>query len=239
MEATIERKPDWKGHIDWLCEKWSDEACEFTRKKLEHEGVTHIQEGVTLGPSRIRDRVASKIAGRDVCVPVIVPRFIPITQGISSEMLRKYVGKPEDYKEVQGNLLLNEGIQQLMDLTMIATVLTNQTATNCWTNSTSYIGVGNSTTAATAADTELIATGANRWYKGMNSTYPSRVSQTSTFQSDFTGAEANFAWQEWTIAAGGTAGSGGSGTKNLNRKVESLGTKSTGTWTLSGAVTIS
>lgn len=241
MEATKERA-DWKGSVGWLCEKWSDEACDFTKKKLEHDGVTHIQEGVMLGPSRIRDKVASIVAGRDVCVPVIVPRFIPITHGISSEMLRKFVGEPEECTEIQGNLLLNEGIQRLEDI-MIA-VVNNQTAGNRWSNTDSYIGVGDTSTAAAATQTELAATAAaaNRFYKIMNATYPSRASQTVTFQSDFTATEGNFAWQEWTIASGATGASGAgflTGTINLNRKAESLGTKATGTWTLSGAVTLS
>jgi hypothetical protein len=244
MENVIERKPDWKGHFDWVCEKWSEEAVAFARKRLERDGVTHIQEGVMLGPSRIRDRVASLIAGRDVAVPIVIPRFIPITHGISSTELRRIIGEAEVVDEVAGNLLLNEGIQQLEDL-MIA-VISNQTASNCWTNTTSYIGVGDTSTAAAATQTELSATAAaaNRFYKVMNATYPSRggATQTVTFQSDFTSTEANFAWQEWTIAAGATGASGAgflTGTKNLNRKAESLGTKATGTWTLSGAVTIS
>jgi len=76
----------------------------------------------------------------------------------------------------------------------------------------------------------------------MNATFPSRSSQTVSWQSDFTSSEANFAWAEWTIAAGATTASGSGflvGTTNLNRKVSSLGTKVTGTWTLTGQVTIS
>jgi hypothetical protein len=242
--VMVDRKPDWKGQFDWLCEKWSQEACDFARKRLEREGVTHIQSGVTLGPSRIRDRIASLVAGRDVCVPVVIPHMIPITHGISSAELRRIVGEAEVVDEIQGNLLLNEGIQRLMDMTMIATPVTNQTATNPWSNANSFIGVGDTATAAAATQTELqaAAAAANRFYKAMNATFPSRSNQTCTFQSDFTATEANFAWQEWTISASTTGASGAgflTGTTNLNRKQESLGTKATGTWTLSGAVTLS
>ena len=66
-------------------------------------------------------------------------------------------------------------------------------------------------------------------------------SQTSSFQSDFITSEANYAWAEWTISAGATSASGGGfniGTTNLNRKVAALGTKATGTWTLTAQITI-
>jgi hypothetical protein len=66
----------------------------------------------------------------------------------------------------------------------------------------------------------------------MNATYPSLAAQTESFQSDFLTAEANYAWNEWSIRNGAT------GDKNLNRKVASLGTKATGTWTLTAQVTL-
>jgi hypothetical protein len=128
-----------------------------------------------------------------------------------------------------------------MDMTMIATVSNNQTASNPWSNGNSFIGVGDSVTAEAATQTDLSA-GTNHFYKAMNATYPSRASQTSSFQSDFITAEANYVWAEWTISAGATTASGGgftTGTTNLNRKVAALGTKATGTWTLTGQITIS
>jgi hypothetical protein len=242
MQIETVEKLGWK--CDWLCEKWSEEAVDFSRRRLEREGKSHILSHYELGPSRIRDKVASLVAGRDVSVPILVPKFIPITHGITSAELRRLVGDAEIAEEIPGNLLLNEGIQRLMDMTMIATVTTNQTATNPWSNANSFIGVGDTATAEAATQTELQAAAAatNRFYKAMNATYPSRANQTSTFQSDFTTTEANFAWQEWTIAASTTTASGAgflTGTINLNRKVAALGTKATGTWTLSGAVTIS
>jgi hypothetical protein len=76
----------------------------------------------------------------------------------------------------------------------------------------------------------------------MNATYPSRSSQTVSFQSDFITSEANYVWAEWTISAAATSASGGGfllGTTNLNRKVAALGTKASGTWTLTAQVTLS
>jgi hypothetical protein len=193
--------PVRNGTTHWICEKWSEEACEFTRKKL------WLPKGVDVG----------------------------------SLLLRQVIGEAEEVKEIAGNLLLNEGIQRLQDMTMIATVLTNQTATNPWSNANAFTGVGDSNTAEAATQTELQAA-TNRFYKAMNATYPSRSNQTVSFQSDFAGTEANYTWAEWTIAAGATTASGAgftTGTTNLQRKVAALGTKASGTWTLTAQVTFS
>lgn len=177
----------------WVCEQWSEDACEFVRRKLDLKGA------------------------------------------VSSALLEKYVGVPDiDVIEVPGNLGLNEGIDRLLDLLIGA----GGTAFN---NANSYIGVGDTNTAAAASQTELQATqnAANRFYKGMNATFPVRTAESVEWKADFTTSEANFAWAEWTIAAGATTASGSGflvGTTNLNRKVQSLGTKTTGTWTMSGTV---
>ena len=204
----------------WLCEQWSEDAVQFCMKKLDRMGITEIP----------------RTYGHGQLVPV------PVSLGeIPSWLLRSLVRPAEKEIEILGNLLLNEGIQRLEDLTMIATVTSNQVAGNPWSNGNAYLGVGDSSTAEAATQTELQAA-TNRFYKAMNATYPSRSSQTVTFQSDFTSTEANYAWAEWSVAAGATTASGSgftTGTTNLNRKVASLGTKSTGTWTLSATVTFS
>lgn len=233
--TTVEKeRKAWSGEISWLCEKWSEDAVDFARRHLESEGVTHIESSVMLKPTGVRDRLASLIAGRDVSQLIAVPSFIPIEHGISSAELRRIVGDAEATVEVSSNLLLNEGIQRLEDLLIAAGGV-------AYNNAGSYIGVGDSVTAEAASQTDLIAA-TNHFYKAMNATFPSRASQTVTWQSDFTSAEANYAWAEWSISAGATGASGSGflvGTTNLNRKVQALGTKVTGTWTLSGAVTIS
>jgi hypothetical protein len=69
----------------------------------------------------------------------------------------------------------------------------------------------------------------------MNSTYPLHTdgvtsgAASAVFQSTFGTAQANWAWQEWGIFNSATASTG----RMLNRKVESLGTKtSAAAWTL-------
>lgn len=191
---------------DWRCDKWSEEACVFARKKL------YLEE------------------------------FAPV----SSADLLAVVGDPEEVLHVEGNLLLNEGISML--LTVLIASVSNQTAGNRWNNGDSFIGVGDTATAEAATQTELsgAAAATNRFYKAMNATFPvkpgSNGAQSVDWQSDFATTEANFVWNEWTIASLATTASGAgflSGTTNLNRKVASLGTKTTGTWTLTGTVTIS
>ena len=189
------------GTTIWVCEKWSEEACEFVRRKFGF------------------------FDGSD----------------ISSALLREIIGEAEVIEEIKGNLLLNEGIQRMQDMTMIATVVSNQVAGNPWSNTNAYTGVGDSNTAEAATQTELQAA-TNRFYKAMNATYPSRSNQTVSFQSDFATGEANYSWAEWSIAAGATTPSGAGftqGTTNLQRKVAALGTKASGTWTLTAQVTFS
>lgn len=228
-------------HFEWLCEKWSDDAVKFVQRKLEREDITHIPAEIqAVSIPSWRDKLAEKIIGRPVSqLAVVRQRLMPVTEGITSEMLRKYIGDPEEVVDIPGNLLVNEGIQRLLDLAIAA--ISNQTAANAWGNTNSYLGVGDSSTAEAATQTELQAA-TNRFYKGMNATFPSRSNQTVTWQADFTTSEANFVWAEWSVSAGATTASGAgftTGTTNLNRKVQSLGTKSSGTWTLSGQLTIS
>lgn len=228
-------------HTEWYCEKWSEEAVQFATKRLQSMGISSQLAGYDYKPTSYLYNVTRAIFDRAPLMYKPVPRFLPVGVEVTSAWLRKLVGEAEEIVEVHGNLLVNEGIQRLMDMTMIATVSNNQTASNPWSNGNSYLGVGDSATAEAASQVELQAA-TNRFYKAMNATYPSRASQTSSFQSDFTTTEANYVWNEWSIAAGATTASGAgftSGTTNLNRKVASLGTKATGTWTLTGQITIS
>lgn len=171
----------------WVCEKWSEEACEFVRTKL----------------------------GLD-------------KMGISSEQLRGFI-EPEETQLVHGNLLLQEGINEIWNL------VTGVAAGSAYSNANARIGVGDSSTAEAATQTDLQA-GANKTYKGMNASYPQLSGTgnvTCSWQSDFLTGEANYAWNEWTVDNGSVR------LKNMNRKVASLGTKASGTWTLTAQITLS
>jgi len=134
---------------------------------------------------------------------------------------------PDDVVSARDNLLLNEGINLLLDLLIGA-------GGSAYTNGNAYIGVGDSSTAAAAADTGLLAS-SNKDYQAMESGYPSRSGQTVTFRAIWGSAEGNFVWNEWTIANGNSNSS-----TNLNRKVAALGTKASGSeWTLTVTITVS
>lgn len=128
---------------------------------------------------------------------------------------------------VEGNLFLNEGIN------LIWTAVCGGTYTP-FNSANAYIGVGDGTAPASPTQTGL--QGANKYYKGMDSGYPIYgTGQKAVFRATFGGDEANFTWNEWTVANGPSDAA-----VNLNRKVENLGTKSPGsTWILQVELSIS
>jgi hypothetical protein len=133
--------------------------------------------------------------------------------------------QPYETLEREHNLLLNEGINAMW------TLICGGSAT-AYNNTNARIGVGNSATAAAATQTGL--QGASTAFKAMDTSYPTYgTSQYAIFKSSFGDSEANFAWEEWTIDNGATAN------LNMNRKVESLGTKTSGTWSLQVTITLS
>lgn len=133
---------------------------------------------------------------------------------------------PDEVEEAKGNLLLNEGINRMLNL-LIGGGGTNYNSTNA------RIGVGTSTVAAAKTQIGLQAAAASTAFKGMDSGFPSISGQTVSFKATFGDGEGNFAWQEWTIDNGATAN------ENLNRKVVNLGTKTSGTWSLTVSIEIS
>lgn len=135
--------------------------------------------------------------------------------------------KPYEVIEGEGNCLLNTGIDEMWDL--ITGVVSG--VDHIFDNTAAQIGVGDSTTAADASQTDLQAA-TNKTYKGMETGYPTSSSQKTTFKASFGASEANYVWNEWVVKQA-TSG------KCLNRKVDSLGTKSSGTWTLEVSITLS
>ncbi len=135
--------------------------------------------------------------------------------------------KPYEVIEGEGNCLLNIGIDEIWDLVTGAV----SGASHIFDNAAAQIGVGDSNTAADATQTDLQAA-TNKTYKGMESGYPTSTSQKATFKASFGPSEANYAWEEWVVKQSTSS-------ICLNRKVESLGTKSTGTWTLEVEISLS
>lgn len=135
--------------------------------------------------------------------------------------------KPYEVVKGEGNLLLNEGINELL------TILCSASSGTKFDNSNARIGVGNGNAAAAATQTAL--QGGSTQLNGMESGYPTYgTSQQAVFRASFASGEANFAWEEWTVDNGASAD------KNLNRKVASLGTKVSGTtWVFTVTITLS
>jgi len=137
-------------------------------------------------------------------------------------------GESYAVSEIEGNLLLNEGIAALLLLLIGG-------GGDAYSNGNTYLGVGDSSTAAAAAQTGLQAA-ANKLWKAMEVDYPTSppANEQVIFRSVFTGAEANYAWEEFTVVNAATdAGD------NLCRKISSEGTKEVGeTWTLTYTMTL-
>jgi len=133
--------------------------------------------------------------------------------------------EPYDVVEFEGNVLLNEGINNVL-----ATLLCGGAAT-AYDNSNARLGVGNSATGEQATDTGLL--GASKLWKGMMATFPTYgASQQTVFKSEFSESEAQWAWEEYTLvnAADDTG-------DNLVRKTQSLGTKGAEIWRLTLTIT--
>lgn len=144
----------------------------------------------------------------------------------SREEAIKAGAKLYEVRRIERNLLLNEGINAMWSL------ICGSASFDAYDNTHARIGVGNSSNAAVATQTDL--QGASKKYKGMDAGYPSYGSgQKATWRSTFGASDANFTWAEITV---GNAVDGG---ENMNRKVEAMGTKSGSTWVVSLEITLS
>lgn len=135
---------------------------------------------------------------------------------------------PYEIIEGEDNCLLNTGIDEMWDL--VTGVVSG--ATHIFDNAAATIGVGDSSTAAAASQTDLQAA-VNKTYKAMEATFPTSTAQKITLKSSFGSADANYEWAEWVVKQSTSA-------KCLNRKVSAMGTKASGsTWTLEVTITLS
>lgn len=126
--------------------------------------------------------------------------------------------------EIEGNILLNEGMNQLW------TILCSSGGTK-YDNTNAQCGTGTSATGETAADSALTAA----VWKGMMTSFPTYgTANKATWKSEFLSAEANQAWNEFAVRNGSGAD------LMLNRKVSAQGTKTAGqVWELTLEITLS
>lgn len=141
---------------------------------------------------------------------------------------------PDSFIDAPGNSLTNAGLTRITSLIIGGG---GQAATN----TAARIGVGDSTTAFGASQTDLQAS-TNKYFKVMDATFPSTSTGVITFKSTFATGDANFAWQEWGVDIGTPTVSSGSTVSAtlLNRKVASLGTKTNAaSWAFTVTITLS
>lgn len=137
--------------------------------------------------------------------------------------------EPYEVVDAGYNLLCTAGVTRLWNLA------TNQGATQAFDATHTRVGVGDGTTAATAADTAL--TGSTNKYFQLVSGAGTVSTNTLQFSAVFATANGNFVWNCWGIdqgtASAGTAASGAIEVAPLlNHAVVSLGTKtSAAAWT--------
>lgn len=157
--------------------------------------------------------------------------------GEDMEQVEKTGELPYETVERDGNLLMYGGVSCIWeDLIGNGTATAGQTLTY-FNNGNAAVGVGDSSTAAAGTQTDL--QGTNKVRTAMNGSYPTHTDGTTSgaasivFQSSYTNLVANFAWNEVGVF---NATSGG---RMLNRLVQSFGTKSGGTWSMTVTITIS
>lgn len=132
----------------------------------------------------------------------------------------------DQFTQIDGNVLCNEGINELWELVCAAT------ATR-YDNTNANLIVGTGSGGATAGDTEATFTAGVK--KVMDGGYPTYgTSQKAVWRATYVSGDANQAWNEF-----GTLNAASSGLL-LNRKVSAEGTKVVGqTWELTLEITLS
>lgn len=125
------------------------------------------------------------------------------------------------------NIFVNTGLAEVWKL------VTAQGGT-AFSNANANLGVGDSSTTTLVTMTDLQAA-TNKLRKAMNASYPNAPANgLEQWQSDFTGSEANFSWQEFGVFNASSAG------VMMDRATSNQGTKTSGqTWRLTFSFTLS
>lgn len=143
----------------------------------------------------------------------------------------KDINKPDEIVNIEeseivlGNIVLDKGVEELWKIFAGISGSTPFSAANA------VIGVGRLGTAENATQTGL--QDSNAFYKRIEATYPQVNGRSIVYQTTFTDTEANFTWNEFAIQNGT-----GANAVALNRRVENLGTKVKGNWTLRATISL-
>ena len=141
---------------------------------------------------------------------------------------------------MHGNLIVTVGLSRFMKLFA-------GEAVDPFNFAKGFIAVGDSSTAAAAGDTDLVAA-TNKYYRPLDATPTTSTAGTVSAAATFVGGIAEWAWNEWCIGIASNSSVTGATTKTtaagssaiiVNRKVQSLGTKGASTtWTLQMSVAL-
>jgi hypothetical protein len=181
----------------------------------------------------------SETLEKDVCwTPRVHTRVDKYDGDWTAEQIDQgLAGDPYEVVEDEGNLLVIGGVSVIFQTLIGNGTTTAAQALTYFNNGNARVGVGDSSTAEADTQTALQAA-TNKLFVAMDATYPQHTdttgtagSKTITFRSTFGSAQANYAWAEWGID---------NGTRLLNRKVASNGTKASGsTWVFTVTISLS
>lgn len=192
---------------------------------LLNSGINEIWDlitGVVSGATHIFDNAAAQIGVGNGGLSALTGT-ITFTNGSATVTGS---GSTFTTEVAAGDLIQLDGDGTLMKVISVETN-TSLTLSNL------YNDTGGAGASSLISPTETDLAGASKTYKGMEATFPSSASQKATFKSSFGSSDANYAWEEWVVKQVTSA-------KCLNRKVESMGTKASGsTWTLEVDITLS
>ena len=169
-----------------------------------------------------------------------IKKFLGDFPGMSAEEIEAAGVEPFEVMEVDGNCLLNDGINSIIWPAVVGALATPLNGTD------GCMGVGDSSTAAAASQTGLQA-GTNHLWVLLSATPTVGSSQQLVASATFSGSQANWVWNEICVGVTSTPASLPANSQAppatahvLNRLAQNLGTKASGTtWTGQLTVTLS
>lgn len=199
-------------------------------ESMAYSEISRLLEGMAINPEALSDEqrdqlkslrsILSKALGFSEHVAWEVRWRVEKFMSKTIEAVLNSGEKPYEVCEDVQNIILDTGANEMLKL------IGGVSGGVAFSAANAKIYVGDDATAEAASQTGVLAT-TNKAYAGMDSGYPSVSGRTIVFRASFDDSTANFAWRESAVTNGS-----GVGAISMNRKVASLGTKVTGTWTL-------
>ena len=237
MTALLEQNVQQHEKITWKCvwtlDKFHGKDTEDLQHVVEHYGADEKwhDSPVLRGQGEVRDYLAFLLRAG----------FDDVLRRLALRPKAHCITTPDEHEIIPGNLLVYGGASNLWECLIGNGTGTAAQTLTYFNNANAAIGVGDSSTAAAATQTDLQAS-VNKLRVGMNGGYPSHTdgvtsgAATITWQSTFGSSQGNYTWAEAGIFNCSTAATG----RMLNRLVQALGQKSSGSaWSIGGQITLS